>query len=103
MAKAKTKKAKSGFAHGKAQFVDIVATQTGASKKVATATVDALLGAVLGGVKKAGEFKVPGLGIFRLRKRAARKGRNPFTGEMTTFKASKKVVFRAAKAFKDAV
>jgi DNA-binding protein HU-beta len=108
-AKAKAKKAPAkvgkpgSYPHGKAHFVDIVMAQTGATKKVATATVDDIIGAIIGTVKKAEVLKVPGLGIFKLRKRPARKGRNPFTGEMTTFKASKKISFRAAKQFKDAV
>ena len=89
------------YRHGKAHFIDVVIVNTGASKKVATATVDGIIGALIGTVKKATEIKVPGLGVFRLRKRAARKGINPFTKEPTIFKASKRIVFRAAKAFKD--
>jgi len=46
---------------------------------------------------------VAGLGILQVRKRAARMGRNPATGEAIKIKASKKVAFRAAKDLKMAV
>lgn len=52
---------------------------------------------------KDGEVKIAGFGIFRLRNRAARQGRNPKTGETVQIAASKKVKFTAAKAFKEAV
>jgi DNA-binding protein HU-beta len=89
------------YRHGKAHFVDVVMASTGASKKSSAAAVDGIIGALIGTVKKSKEIKVPGLGVFRLRERKARKGINPFTKEPTIFKASKRVVFRAAKAFKD--
>ena len=44
-----------------------------------------------------------GLGILQVRKRAARMGRNPATGEAIKIKASKKVAFRAAKELKEQV
>jgi DNA-binding protein HU-beta len=46
---------------------------------------------------------IGGLGILQVRKRAARMGRNPATGEPIKIKASKKVAFRAAKELKEAV
>ena len=49
-----------------------------------------------------GGFAV-GLGVLQVRKRAARMGRNPATGEPIEIKASKKVAFRAAKELKEAV
>ena len=47
--------------------------------------------------------KIPGLGIFRLRKMKARMGRNPQTGEPIKIPARKKVGFSVAKTFKDTV
>jgi DNA-binding protein HU-beta len=47
--------------------------------------------------------KIAGLGILLVRKRAARMGRNPMTGEAIKIKASKKVAFRAAKDLKMAI
>ena len=48
-------------------------------------------------------IRIVGLGILQVRNRAARKGRNPATGEEIQIKASKKVAFRAAKELKEAV
>jgi DNA-binding protein HU-beta len=48
-------------------------------------------------------IRIAGLGILQVRKRAARMGRNPATGEAIKIKASKKVAFRAAKELKLAV
>jgi DNA-binding protein HU-beta len=54
-------------------------------------------------LKKGERIKISGLGIFQVRKRAARMGRNPATGEAIAIKASRKVAFRAAKHLKMAV
>jgi DNA-binding protein HU-beta len=54
-------------------------------------------------LKKGERVKIAGFGIFQVRKRAARMGRNPGTGEAIKIKASKKVVFRAAKDLKMAI
>ena len=48
-------------------------------------------------------MKIAGFGILQVRKRAARMGRNPGTGETIKIKASKKVAFRATKQLKMAV
>jgi DNA-binding protein HU-beta len=54
-------------------------------------------------LKKGDRLRINGLGILQVRKRAARMGRNPATGESIKIKASKKVTFRAAKELKEAV
>jgi DNA-binding protein HU-beta len=54
-------------------------------------------------LKKGERIRIVGLGIRQVRKRAARIGRNPATGEAIQIKASKKVAFRAAKELKEAV
>src|SRR5258708_1987268 len=54
-------------------------------------------------LKKGERIKLAGLGIFQLRNRAARMGRNPATGEPIASKASKKVAFRATKELKRGV
>src|SRR5215470_9675915 len=54
-------------------------------------------------LKKGDRIRIGGLGILQVRKRAARMGRNPATGEPIKIKASKKVAFRAAKELKEAV
>jgi DNA-binding protein HU-beta len=54
-------------------------------------------------LKKGERVRIVGLGILQVRKRAARTGRNPATGEPIQIKASKTVAFRAAKELKEAV
>ncbi|MFO1035115.1 MAG: HU family DNA-binding protein [Hyphomicrobiales bacterium] len=54
-------------------------------------------------LKKGNKVRVTGLGIFQVRKRPARLGRNPLTGEQIKIKASKKLAFRAAKEVKEAI
>jgi DNA-binding protein HU-beta len=70
------------------------------------ATVDVLtdlVSIVTKHLKKGDKIRIGGLGILQVRKRAARMGRNPATGEAIKIKASKKVAFRAAKELKEAV
>ena len=54
-------------------------------------------------LKKGEKIRLSGLGILQVRKRAARMGRNPQTGEPIKIKASKKIAFRPAKELKDAI
>ena len=54
-------------------------------------------------LKKGDKIRLTGLGILQVRKRGARMGRNPATGEAIKIKASKKVAFRVAKELKAAV
>jgi DNA-binding protein HU-beta len=54
-------------------------------------------------LKKGDKIRLTGLGILQVRKRAARMGRNPATGEAIEIKASKKIAFRPAKELKEAV
>ena len=54
-------------------------------------------------LKKGDKIRIGGLGILQVRKRAARMGRNPATGEAIKIKASKKVAFRAAKELKESI
>jgi DNA-binding protein HU-beta len=54
-------------------------------------------------LKKGNRVRIAGLGILQVRKRGARMGRNPATGEAIKIKARKKVAFRAAKDLKEAI
>ena len=73
------------------------------SKKAANAILDDLVVTVTKHLKKGARVRIGGLGILQVRKRAARMGRNPATGEAIKIKASKKVAFRPAKELKEAV
>ena len=87
----------------KQSLVEQVAEKTGLSKKVATAAVDALIDAIQTSLKDGEKVQVIGFGNFEVRERAARKGRNPQTGEEITIAASKSPAFKAGKQLKDAV
>ena len=73
------------------------------SKKQTEAVLGDLVTKVTKHLKKGDRIRIVGLGILQVRKRAARMGRNPATGEQIHIKASKKVAFRAAKELKEAV
>ncbi len=73
------------------------------SKKAAEAILGDLVDRITKHLKKGERIRIVGLGILQVRKRAARMGRNPATGEAIQIKASKKVAFRAAKELKEAV
>ena len=65
--------------------------------------VEELIGMIATHLKKGERVRILGLGILQVRKRAARMGRNPATGEAIQIKASKKVAFRATKNLKEAI
>jgi len=73
------------------------------SKKAAEAILTDMVARIAKHLKKGERVRIVGLGILQVRKRAARTGRNPATGEPIQIKASKKVAFRAAKELKEAV
>ncbi|TMB50992.1 MAG: HU family DNA-binding protein [Deltaproteobacteria bacterium] len=87
----------------KAELVAKLAEAGGVSRKQADDLLSALTDNVVKTVKKGESLKIPGLGIFRLRKMKARLGRNPQTGEPIKIPARKKVGFTVAKTFKEAV
>jgi DNA-binding protein HU-beta len=73
------------------------------SKKQAEAVLGDFVGNIVKHLKKGERIRIGGLGILQVRKRAARMGRNPATGEAIQIKASKKVAFRASKELKESV
>src|SRR3974377_1784390 len=80
-----------------------LAGDTEISKKQAEAILGGLVGNIVKHLKKGQRIRIGGLGILQVRKRAARMGRNPGTGERLEIKASKKVDFRASKDLKEAI
>jgi len=73
------------------------------SKKQSEAILGDMVSQIVRHLKKGDRIRIGGLGILQVRKRAARMGRNPATGEPIQIKASKKVAFRAAKELKEAI
>ncbi len=87
----------------KAELVDAIASKTGSSKKAAEASLNATIEAISASLKKGDKVQLVGFGSFEVRKRAARKGRNPQTGAEIKIPASKAPVFKAGKALKETV
>jgi DNA-binding protein HU-beta len=75
----------------------------GLNKKQANEIMNDLVVTITKHLKKGARLRLAGLGTLQVRKRAARMGRNPATGEAIKIKASKKVAFRAAKELKEAI
>ena len=87
----------------KAGLVDQVYEALGGTRADAERAVEAFLNGIVNTLKAGEEVSIAGLGIFDVKTRAARKGRNPRTGEELTIPEMKVPKFRAAKALKDAV
>ncbi|MBO5928980.1 MAG: HU family DNA-binding protein [Clostridia bacterium] len=87
----------------KVELVASVAEKAGLSKKDAEKAVAAVLDTIVAAVAKKDKVQLVGFGTFDIRERAARTGRNPRTKETIKIAASKQPVFKAGKAFKDAV
>lgn len=87
----------------KTQLIQMLADKTGASKKDAAMSLEALVETITGLMRKGEKINITGLGIFKVADRKAREGRNPRTGETIQIKASKKVRFTASKVLKEAV
>ena len=87
----------------KSELIAAVAAKTGETKKKAEEAVDAFVDVVSEALSKGDKVQLVGFGSFEVRKRAARKGRNPQTKEEIKIPASKAPVFKAGKALKDVV
>ncbi|MCI0429937.1 MAG: HU family DNA-binding protein [Rhodospirillales bacterium] len=85
------------------QLAAKLAEQHAVSKASANALLADLVTLIGRHLRKGDKVRIPALGILTVRKRAARMGRNPATGEAIKIKASKKVAFRAAKELKESI
>lgn len=89
---------------GKADIVDDVAGSVdGITKKQAGEAFDAVFDSITGFLRKGDRVTLPGFGSFSVSRRAARKGRNPATGQEIHIPASKNARFKAGKDLKEAV
>jgi len=85
------------------ELIDALATQTGSSKADADRSIASLIDIITANLKKGDNVALVGFGTFEVRKRAARNGRNPATGEAIRIKASKQPAFKAGATLKAAV
>jgi DNA-binding protein HU-beta len=86
----------------KAELTEAVLKNLGkdTTKKAAADALEAVIAAISSGIKKDKVVQIIGFGTFKVSQRAARKGRNPKTGETIKIKASKSVRFSASTALK---
>lgn len=87
----------------KAELIDAVAESADISKAAAGRAIDGMTAAVSNALKNDDSVTLVGFGTFSVRDRAARKGRNPQTGEEINIKAAKLPVFKAGKTLKDTI
>ena len=87
----------------KEELVKEISKKTKLSQKVSSDVLSATLEIIQKTVAKGKKVTLVGFGTFEARKRAARTGRNPQTGEIIEIKASKAPKFKAGKALKDAI
>ena len=87
----------------KAELIALVAENAGLSKKDTEKAVNALIDTITDTLKGGDKVQLVGFGVFEVKQRAARMGRNPKTKEQISIPASSVPVFKAGKAFKDAV
>lgn len=78
----------------------VIQAETGCTAKAANDALSAVIGTISTSLKKNQKVQLVGFGTFNVAKRAARKGRNPQTGEAIKIKASKSVRFKAGQALK---
>ncbi len=87
----------------KSELIAAISAKTGETKKEAEATLNAFVEVITNALVEGDKVQLVGFGSFEVRKRAARKGRNPQTKEEIKIPASKAPVFKAGKALKDLV
>lgn len=86
----------------KSELVAFIANHSGGSKADAERALNLVVESVLAALKKGNDINLVGFGSFNIRKREARDGRNPKTGQKMRIAAYKQPVFRAGKKMKEA-
>ena len=87
----------------KTELVAAVAQKTGLTKKDAERVINATVDTVVETMKKGEKVQISGFGMFEVKTREARVGRNPRTKESIQIPASRQPIFKASKTLKDAV
>lgn len=85
------------------EFAEALAKKSGSSVAAADRAIGAVVETISEALKKGDKVSLIGFGTFEVRKRAARTGRNPKTGDTLKIKASKVPAFKAGAALKTAV
>ena len=87
----------------KTELIAAVAAKAGLTKKDAERVVNATIESITESLVKGDKVNVSGFGIFEVKAREARVGRNPRTKETIQIPATQLPAFKASKTLKDAV
>ncbi len=87
----------------KAELINATAEKSGLSKKDSEKAINALIETITDSMKKGEKVQLVGFGVFEVKERPERTGRNPRTKEQIKIPASKTPMFKAGKAFKDSI
>ena len=87
----------------KTELIAAVAEKTGMTKKDAERVINATVEAITESLVKGDKVQVSGFGIFEVKSREARVGRNPRTKETIQIPATRLPAFKASKTLKDTV
>ena len=87
----------------KAELISAVAAKTGLSKKDSEKAINATFDTITASLEAGEKIQLVGFGVFDVKERGARVGRNPKTKEEIEIPASRVPVFKAGKALKDSV
>lgn len=87
----------------KQELIDNMAESADISKASAARALESMVDSVTGALKSGDSLTLVGFGTFSVRKREARAGRNPKTGETIQIKAANVPAFKAGKALKEAL
>lgn len=87
----------------KSELIGQIAENAGISKSDADKAYDAVISAIMSGLKKDGNVPLTGLGTFKVTHRAARSGRNPSTGETIQIAAKNVLKFKASKSVEEEI
>jgi len=85
----------------KNELINAVAIHSGVERKVAKAVIEGTVDVILANVAKGEIVNISGFAKFFKKKRPARIGRNPATGEQIQIKAKTVAKITALKGFKD--
>jgi DNA-binding protein HU-beta len=87
----------------KSELIGQIAENAGISKSEADKAYDAVISAIISGLKKDGNVPLTGLGTLKVAHRAARSGRNPSTGETIQIAAKNVLKFKASKSVEEEI
>ena len=87
----------------KSQLITAVAEHTGISKKDAESAVNATFETIAARLAAGEKVQISGFGVFEVKERSQRTGRNPVTGEAIQIAATRSPAFKAGKQLKERV